>query len=111
MNSKACLLLFVLSLSFGLKAQNDSIKALVQSDLPIITYLTENDSTIYYNEDESLTRYFSIELIDHFLEHCYKKGETIMWRNSLYVYNFRFKNQTLDKASDWATIKLPIFLM
>jgi len=64
MNSKAYLLLFVLFLSFGSKAQNDSIKALVESDLTIITYLTENDSTTYFNEDESLTKYFKLELID-----------------------------------------------
>ncbi len=73
MNSKACLLLFVLFLSFGLKAQNDSIKALVQSDLTIITYLTENDSTTYFNEDEPLTKYFSIELIDQKLYKDKKK--------------------------------------
>lgn len=77
MNSKACLLLFVLFLSFDLKAQNDSIKAnkkvLVQSDLTIITYLTENDSTTYYNEDESLTKYFSIELIDEKLYNAKRK--------------------------------------
>ncbi|NNT71497.1 hypothetical protein HKT18_04625 [Flavobacterium sp. IMCC34852] len=77
MNSKACLLLFVLFLSFGLKAQNDSIRAakkmLDEPDLNIITYLTENDSTTYYNEDESLTQYFSIELIDQKLYTAKKK--------------------------------------
>ncbi|MBP6557897.1 MAG: hypothetical protein KA213_05985 [Flavobacterium sp.] len=77
MNSKACLLLFVLFLSFGVTAQNDSIKAnktvLIQSDLNIITYLTEKDSTIYYNEDESLAKYFSIELIDQKLYSVKKK--------------------------------------
>jgi hypothetical protein len=58
----------VLSLGYFVTAQNDSIMAnkmvLFESDLNIITYLTENDSTIYYNDDESLTKYFSIELID-----------------------------------------------
>ncbi len=73
MNSKAYLLLFVLFLSFDLKAQNDSIKALVESDLTIITYLTENDSTTYYNEHESLTKYFSLELIDQKLYKDKKK--------------------------------------
>jgi hypothetical protein len=74
MNIKAYILVFLLSLgNFG-RAQNDSVKAvLVQSDLNIITYLTENDSTTYYPEDESLTKYFSLELIDSKLYQAKKK--------------------------------------
>lgn len=77
MNSKAYLVLFVLFLNFGVTAQNDSLRAtkklLDESDLPIIAYLTENDSTTYYHEDESLTKYFRFELIDQKLYLAKKK--------------------------------------
>ena len=68
MKTKVNLLALVLFFGHFMMAQNDSIKTakkiLVASDLNIITYLTENDSTIYYNEDEPLTKYFNLELID-----------------------------------------------
>ncbi|MEO0045383.1 MAG: hypothetical protein RL705_574 [Bacteroidota bacterium] len=74
MNIKAYILVFLLSLGYFGRAQNDSIKAvLVQSDLNIIAYLTENDSTTYYPEEESLTKYFSLELIDSKLYLAKKK--------------------------------------
>ena len=77
MNQKVYILILVLLLGHYLVAQNDSIhankKVLVQSDLNIITYLTENDSTTYYNEDESLTKFFSIELINQKLYNIKKK--------------------------------------
>jgi len=77
MNSKAYLILFFLFLNFGVKAQNDSLRAtkkiLDESDLTIIAYLTENDSTTYYHENESVTKYFRLELIDQKLYNAKKK--------------------------------------
>jgi hypothetical protein len=48
MNIKTYILVFLLSLGYFGRAQNDSSMAvLVQSDLNIIAYLTENDSTTF----------------------------------------------------------------
>lgn len=77
MKIKVNLLAIVLFFSHFMVAQNDSLKTvkkiLTNSDLNIITYLTENDSTIYYNEDVPLTKYFNLELIDQKLYNTKKK--------------------------------------
>jgi hypothetical protein len=100
MNFKAYILVFLLSLGYFGRAQNDSIRAtkkvLDESDLTIITYLTENDSTTYFNEDESLTKYFSIELIDQKLYKA-KKGKAVSFLTA----------DTLAHKKINGTIKLP----
>jgi hypothetical protein len=77
MKIKVDLLAFLLFFGHFTVAQNDSIitpkKILVASDLNIITYLTENDSTVYYSDNEPLTKYFNFELIDQKLYNAKKK--------------------------------------
>jgi len=100
MKTKVNLLALVLFFGHFMMAQNDSIKTakkiLVASDLNIITYLTENDSTIYYNEDEPLTKYFNLELIDKELYHAKKKK----------AVSFLLTNTTVHKKVN-GTITLP----
>jgi hypothetical protein len=77
MSIKIKLSVFLLWISHFVGAQNDSIitakKVLINAELSIITHLTENDSTVYYNDDESLTKYFNLELIDQKLYKTKKK--------------------------------------
>ncbi|MBF6642066.1 hypothetical protein IVB69_11290 [Flavobacterium sp. J49] len=77
MNPKVYSILLLFFVTFDVTSQNDSIRAakkvLDESDLPIIAYLTENDSTTYYHEDDSLTKYFRFELIDEKLYLAKKK--------------------------------------
>lgn len=93
-------LLLLLSFGHFSLAQNDSIKTakkiLTDTDLNIITYLTENDSTIYFNDDEPLAKYFKLELIDQKLYNAKKKK----------AVSFLLANTTAQKKMN-GTVTLP----
>lgn len=100
MKKKVNLLILLLFIGHFMVAQNDSLtttkKILVASDLNIITYITENDSTVFYNGDESLTKYFNLELIDQKLYNAKKKK----------AVSFLLANTTAHKKMN-GTVTLP----